>query len=634
MINKRLLIYFFYDNDGIIDSYVFYMLDKLKQFVNNIIFVSNGNLNSTYKNKVYSYTQNIIERDNKGFDVYAYKAGLDYIGWENLFHYDEIIFVNHTIMGPVDTFNDMFSTMDPMNVDFWGITRGYQEENINSTGSITHIPEHIQSHFIAVRKSLFLTDEFKAYWENMQPITSYFESILKHEVVFTKYFADRGYLWDTFVHSHEIANIVPNAILFVPTKLIKNYKCPIFKRKSFFLDYVYYTKYSNGETALELLEYLKSNTSYDIDMIYENIIRSTNQADFNKAMHLKYILPVKYAYNQYNDKPKVALMLHLYFEDLFEETLNYAKNMPEYADIYISTQTLTKKQKIEELVKCFPNKVTVIIINNRGRDVSALTVGLKEYILNYDIVCFAHDKKVTQLGNGIKGESFSYMCYENILASKHFVSNVIDTFIEKKRLGILVPPAPQFADYYPVININNGWVINYQNSVNFAKRMNISVNMTEEKEPIAPFGSIFWFRVDALKPLFDLNLDYTDFPEEPLPSDGTISHTIERMHPFIAQSRGYYPAMVLSDKYAKVHITNIQYMHTELSKEIFKIAGYNIFSKLHCKLYEYKLKNEKLQNDQREEIDRLNKELSSLYNSKSWKITKPLRWLFNHFRHS
>ncbi len=45
-------------------------------------------------------------------------------------------------------------------------------------------------------------------------------------------------------------------------------------------------------------------------------------------------------------------------------------------------------------------------------------------------------------------------------------------------------------------------------------------------------------------------------PPEPLPQDGTISHAIERIYPFVAQSAGYPPAVVMSKSYAVTHNDN------------------------------------------------------------------------------
>ena len=44
----------------------------------------------------------------------------------------------------------------------------------------------------------------------------------------------------------------------------------------------------------------------------------------------------------------------------------------------------------------------------------------------------------------------------------------------------------------------------------------------EKKEPIAPLGTMFWFRPRAMKLLFDRDWEYEDFPPEPNAIDGTF----------------------------------------------------------------------------------------------------------------
>jgi lipopolysaccharide biosynthesis protein len=43
-----------------------------------------------------------------------------------------------------------------------------------------------------------------------------------------------------------------------------------------------------------------------------------------------------------------------------------------------------------------------------------------------------------------------------------------------------------------------------------------------------PVGSMFWARPAVLRPLLDAGLTVEDYPEEPLPYDGTILHVLER----------------------------------------------------------------------------------------------------------
>jgi lipopolysaccharide biosynthesis protein len=39
--------------------------------------------------------------------------------------------------------------------------------------------------------------------------------------------------------------------------------------------------------------------------------------------------------------------------------------------------------------------------------------------------------------------------------------------------------------------------------------------------------------------MFELKLGWDDYPEEPLPSDGTVLHALERLLPFVARHGGF-----------------------------------------------------------------------------------------------
>ncbi len=611
--NNRLLIYFFYDKDGVIDDYVYYILNKINPYIKECIFVSNGEIKEEYKERLPK-EYNILIRENKGFDVWAYKDSLDYYGWDNLHKFDEIILMNFTIMGPVDSFDDMFKTMSKQDIDFWGITI-FNKVDGDPFGIIEYgyIPTHIQSHFIAVRKSLFTTGKFKEYWDTRPKIKNYGEAVGYHEAIFTKKFEDMGYKWDVYVDTRDIHKYTWYHLMYAPVKLIKEKKCPIFKRKAFILDYVNYISLCNGDVNLELLEYLNSETKYDINMIWDNILRTGNQNDIKNALHLNYILSTDVLKEEDNiiHNERVALMMHIYNFNLIKYCYEYAKNMPEYADIYITTDTEEKAICIEQIFNKLNNKIKVIIIQNRGRDVSALLVGLREYIYNYDLVCFVHDKAVVQLNYEIKGEAFANQCFENTLATYIYIENIINTFHNNPRLGLLTPPPPQFADYYTTLSAKHrGWGDNYKACVELGKKLGLHVNMDYTKYPIAPYGTMFWFRTNALKQLFDIQFAYDDFPKEPIKTDGTILHTIERIYPFVAQENGYYSAWVFTEKFASIQITNLQYMLTGVNNQLYSVIPPNTYYDLINKL----------------------KEVVNVINSKSWKITKPLRWVMNKIR--
>lgn len=64
---KRLILYFMYDKDGIVDDYVPYMLRELKKIQTEILVVCNGKLTRESREKLQEVTPNVLVRENKGF---------------------------------------------------------------------------------------------------------------------------------------------------------------------------------------------------------------------------------------------------------------------------------------------------------------------------------------------------------------------------------------------------------------------------------------------------------------------------------------------------------------------------------------------------------------------------------------
>ena len=181
---KRLVIYFFYDADGIVDRYVPYMLEDIKRNYSEIFVVCNGKLTPEGRATFKKLTPNVMVRENTGFDVWAYKTALEHYGWDKLAEYDEVVLMNFTMFGPLYPFSEMFEEMNRRDVDFWGITK-HHGFPFDPFGTIPYgyIPEHIQSSFICVRRTMLNSLEFHRYWEKMPEVKSYGEAVGKHEEI-------------------------------------------------------------------------------------------------------------------------------------------------------------------------------------------------------------------------------------------------------------------------------------------------------------------------------------------------------------------------------------------------------------------------------------------------------------------
>lgn len=559
---KRGCIYFFFDKDGIVDDYVIYLLDDLIQNIDELVIVCNGKLNEDGQKKFEKYNSKIIVRPNEGLDVWAYKEGLSYLGWDKIELLDELVMLNHTIMGPVYPFADTFSKMNEKDVDFWGITKHEKvDEDPYGLNPYGYLPEHIQSHFMVYRKKLLCSKEFQDYWDNFRKVENYRDSVCYHESYFTKYFADLGYKWDVSVDVTDLENVSAYPVFYCAREMVENRKCPIFKRRAFFHDYGQMLETTAGQPVVELYNFLNESGLYDVELIWQNILRTMDHTEIAKNLHLNYTLPTNIKLQKFKDKPsqkrRVAMLAHIYYVDELKNLYSYISNMPEDADLYFTTQTDEKKKQIESYCAKLKNKVSVKLVKNRGRDVSALLIIGRELVDQYDYICFIHDKKVTQEKPGSVGEGFAYICYKNVLETKEYVENILQLFEDNNHLGVLCPPKPLHGPY--VFGLLQTWEKNYTNTVKLLKKLDISVPIDKFKVPIAPHGSCFWFRTSAVKKLFANDWQYDDFPEEPLPIDGTISHAIERCYAYVAQEAGYYTAVVMSDNFAKIEYTTLMY---------------------------------------------------------------------------
>jgi len=323
---SRLAVYCFYDKDGIIDDYVPYFLNDLKKNVSEIILVSNGKLTEGSKEKIKGIADKILERKNEGFDFWAYKTGIDHYGWDKISQYDELVLCNSTVYGPIYHFCEMFSEMNKRDIDFWGITQFYTDEQNPINPRYGYLPDHIQSYFLAFRKAVFCSREFQEYWDTLRPIETIEAAVGKNEALLTKKFEKAGYKWDVYVNTYDLKDYSDNPLMLYPLELLKDKKCPIIKVKIFGLMYDINLFFARGTSVLKLMDYIKDNTDFNTDLILDNILRAGNIGTIKEQLHLNYILP-KYIQNSNPTQEKAALFIHSYFEDEIDKMSEYAQNI-------------------------------------------------------------------------------------------------------------------------------------------------------------------------------------------------------------------------------------------------------------------------------------------------------------------
>ena len=299
-----------------------------------------------------------------------------------------------------------------------------------------------------------------------------------------------------------------------------------------------------------------------MNLVWESILRTCSLSDVVRCAQLNRVLSSRQLTNlQPTSGNRVGLVYHSYYEDLFDESISYITNFPLSTGVLITTDTEEKKSVLEAKLLAAGRKGEIIVIENRGRDVSSLLVGAAEFVKQYDLICFAHEKKTPQIKPYTVGRSWAYKLHENTFGTAEFVQNVIDMFEHEERLGIAFPSAPNHNHY--AYSIGNGWSGNFENTRKLLADFHVRASINEHTLCVAPLGTCFWFRTKALEKLFagydGDGWKYSDFPREPNRYDQTILHAIERSYAYFAQDAGYYPEYLYSDRFAQVELTTLEF---------------------------------------------------------------------------
>lgn len=567
---KRLGIFFCYDKQGIIDDYIFHFLDDICQNLEELCVVSNGKLTDISQEKLKKYTNNLVFRPNRGFDAAAWRdVMVDNYGFEKLKEFDEVVLFNDSFFGPIYPFKIMFDKMEKENIDFWGITEQDESPKSNKLCPYKKPPRHIQTYFLAFRRNLFKSQEFQDYWKNLPDYKTRKELTYKHEIVFTKYFSDLGYGWKPYIQLSDdyLRQENMDFLSFDMYEMISNKDLPILKKDAFKIDRKSHLYYNFANDLSKTIDYVKENTDYDVSLIYKCLLRIRDPNEIVNALNLIKIFK-KDRTCQYQTSKKVLAIIHVYYDDLWEYDLKYLKNIPDYIDILITTDTDDKKEFFEENVaKHLKNDTKVIKIYSRGRDMASLLVASRDIVKNYDYFCFMHDKKSHHGDVVTWANTFRDVLWENNLASESYVNRIIQEFDENSSLGLIVPPKIYHGDFFHGY-VTNYWATNYGIILNLLEQMGISTPISKSN-PTLSLGNCFWARYDAVEPIFDLYLDYTDFPQEPVPLNDTISHALERIYPYVAASREYLTEIVMTEDYAKSNMLNYNYMLLNTVQEIY-----------------------------------------------------------------
>ena len=554
---RRLVVYVVWDRRGGADDYIPHALAGLREDAAHILVVVNGELSGEGRAKLEPVADDILVRANTGFDIWAHKAALEHLG-PSIADYDEIVFTNDTWFGPVRPYGPVLERMGRQRTHFWGMTDHAREEPNPFTGKgVLHY--HLQSFWIAVRRSMFLSDAWRDYWRDLPEMPSYFDAVLKHEAVFTHHFAMRGF-------SHAVA--FPSAdyptdhpALFNADLLLAD-GCPVIKRRPFF----HYPPFLDRHAVIgrELAEQIEAY-GYPMPLFWQNLARNVEPKVLNTDAGMLEVLPDNDVSYDAGAPLRTVAVLHIFYVEMTDEMLDRVDTLPGAYDLVVTTVDAERADRIRAIIQergTPRGAVDVRVVDsNDGRDQSAFLVGCRDLLLDggYDLVVKLHSKKTPQDGFNI-GRHFKAQQFRNLLDSPGYTANLIALFQKEPGLGLVYPPMIHIG--YPTMG--RAWWANKEGVRRLCARLGIRVPL-DDVSPLAPFGSMFIARPEALRLLAEEPWTYAQFGGAAAYEDGGLAHVLERMPSYAAGELGYHTRTVATAEYMAISHTALEYKLDQVS---------------------------------------------------------------------
>ena len=233
----------------------------------------------------------------------------------------------------------------------------------------------------------------------------------------------------------------------------------------------------------------------------------------------------------------VALHVHVFYPELLAPILHGLGGNTIQPDLYITFSKPELKSEIQAILDRYGHShnysqnhspARLIEVPNRGRDIGPLVseLGL-ELDSRYRYHGHFHTKKSILIDSKVADQWRNFLL-ANLLgdSSQPMADLILATMQSDQQLGLVFPDDPGCI----------GWSANLESATILAEKLNLGPLPTAFNFPM---GTMFWARQGALSRLYQLGIQWHDYPEEPLGYDGTILHAIERLLPLVATASGF-----------------------------------------------------------------------------------------------
>ena len=404
---KRLLLYVHYNKYDELSGHVLYQLEQLRPLFSKLIVISNSQLteSATLTLKELGIDE-VIQRENLGFDFAAWRDGMAHVGFEHLTDFDSVTLMNDTCFGPLWDITDIVEEFEKRpNVDFWGMT------NFRKT---KYFDEHLQSYFMFFKKHVVASEAFQKFWTSIKTFTDVQDVIDNYETRVTSVLLEAGYRYDAVFNTiaEEAGDLIhPDFSYYRPISTLEH-KVPFIKLKAFT---------DNEKKGRLLLDYLANLSTYPVALIKSHL-NSYHSPDSLVILDEKII---ESSFKSFS-KHEYRMAIHVHISDL--ERLKVFLDSKLSAFYYFTLSGHLDKNQVENnLLNSFDKDRFQIVSQKFDNHYHAL-VSLASQLSEYDFIGHFH---TADFGNeGKLVDEATRLALIDMLLDEEKVSSIFADFPE------------------------------------------------------------------------------------------------------------------------------------------------------------------------------------------------------------
>ncbi len=212
---------------------------------------------------------------------------------------------------------------------------------------------------------------------------------------------------------------------------------------------------------------------------------------------------------------KVAVVVHLFYADLWDEIASWLRNIPIAFDLFVSVPREYSAELRSLVLRDHP-QAQVINVANVGRDIGAFLAVLPRVLAgNYSVLCKLHSKKGLEYPHAWRD-----LLLRGLLANKMLVARILYAFAHDPEL-VLAGPRPAY------LSGTTNMMHNRQKVAEITQALLPGQGLPSRWGFFG--GTMFWARPDFFRPFLRCDDRSLSFEDDNTRHDGQLAHGLERM---------------------------------------------------------------------------------------------------------